>query len=277
MFWRSSLANGVLWSDPLSWFPSYQPSLAHARFARRYTTLSSYHPASPTVSLLDRKSVGLELTLSRWTAWCAATNPAWLPRLSTLEQSATATLPPFHGALGLHTCGPLTDIILEACARNVRECGNETWYVVCPCCYAQICGRGSARNGSARNGGGDKDNVTNNSDVEIVEHPRSERVRSTKRENGKWDIGLLGLGSEMSVVNSKTDAKDAGGGEDKWEYSPDHPAYMLSKQCMNCIDVDRSLRMGEHEFEVGVSEILPITSTPKNQVLWGRTVGAGTL
>jgi hypothetical protein len=39
---------------------------------------------------------------------------------------------------------------------------------------------------------------------------------------------------------------------------------------MGAIDTDRSLAMAEKGWEVGVDTLVPITCSPKNQVLWGR-------
>jgi hypothetical protein len=241
-----------------------------------YISLSQYCPLTLHAILNDRKGVGLAKAMERWSDFCTSSDlPLSLSQLSIAEQSASDPLPPFDVALGLHTCGPLTDIILHA-ARASPTCAG---YVISPCCYAQIVGRASAFNNAttaptppppaastSSTTASTNFNITNNNDADIVSHPRSNLVKQKCIEcNVQWPIGLLGTGGEMSVVQSNGDDSS----EDKWEYTHTHPAYITSKKCMNLIDLDRSLQMTEQNWECGVDTLIPITATPKNQIIWG--------
>jgi hypothetical protein len=166
-----------------------------------FASLSQYCPCDLNAILLDRKGVGLATAKERWDAWCERTHmsASWASKLGIAEQSASDPLPPFDVALGLHTCGPLSDIIFDAAART-PSCFA---YVVSPCCYGQIVGRASVYAKEQPREAPPNNNVTNNLHPDIVSHPRSASVREMCQECGvSWNIGLLGTASEMSVVQS---------------------------------------------------------------------------
>ena len=143
----------------------------------------------------------------------------------------------FNLGVGLHTCGLLTDVILECCVRH------GAGFVLSPCCYGQIVEGGSTTGG----------------DGQPRERPRSAAVGACQALD-RTALAIVAKGADMSVK-----ADD--------ERFCSTAKYRTAKQCMEIVDLDRILWFREQAAEgtarLGMLTLSPPLCSPKNNVIVG--------
>jgi len=140
----------------------------------------------------------------------------------------------FQVGLGLHTCGLLTDLVLECCEAHGAS------FLLCPCCYGQVVDGGSTVGG---------DGVPR-------ARPRSAGVGAAL--SGE-QMALLARGGDMTVR-----ADDEG--------FPDTPRFKVARACMRVVDLDRLAWCREHRgagVRLGMAALDPPACSPKNNVVIG--------
>lgn len=141
-------------------------------------------------------------------------------------------------AVSLHSCGWLTDFIIETCVRN--ECS----YCLVPCCYGQRGGKPevSGQSTGALNA--------------IVSHPKS-RLLASQFTADEFDHIASGADFAVAATNN-------------WNEFTNNDNFIVAKQCMRLIDLDRASWTSDQvlgKYRLYQSSLQPLNCSPKNNVL----------
>ncbi|EDQ87666.1 uncharacterized protein MONBRDRAFT_27083 [Monosiga brevicollis MX1] len=195
-------------------------------------------PACGEIILFDRNVFSLSRALQR-AAQLKLTNVSVC--IGDMESFAEMALP-FDLGVGLHFCGMLTDLALNACISQ------HAAFVFCPCCYGKI-SRNFNKQGEC-----------------VMDYPRSERYRD--------------LGMDMHAFSGFGVAADQDPGmlEDGCTYNMTSPEAAVADAYMDTIDGDR-LSLAETQgtmhgsqeagYLVALGRLRPLECTPKHNIICG--------
>jgi len=143
-----------------------------------------------------------------------------------------ATEEHFDLAVGLHTCGLLTDAVL-ACAvrRGAAAC-------VSPCCYGQVVGAEDHDRGEG---------------VAVRAAPLSSKFGTALAPEGEW-------GNPAFVWCARSADFSAGRGG---AFAENSPGFLTALRCMRTIDTDRLWWARERGYSGCLGNLQPLTCSPK--------------
>ncbi len=207
--------------------------------------------------LIDYKRRSIEIGRSRVEAANLEGN------VRVLHQDISDYEEDFEVGLGLHACGPLTDITLKKCYAN------RAMFVVAPCCVGKVCVATSL--------------------------PRSEKMRvKVQQQNVPWDSLLkaadFGHSSESFYYADEENAQedtDGGGGvhalrddgtdtlqaqSQRQRQRQRHAPWKrnrLRRMCKSVVEEDRRTLALEKGYRAHLLMMEPAGASPKNDVLLG--------
>jgi hypothetical protein len=192
--------------------------------------------------LIDYKKRSIEIGRSRVEAANLEGN------VRVLHQDISDYDEDFEVGLGLHACGPLTDITLSKCYAN------RAMFVVAPCCVGKVCVATSL--------------------------PRSEKMRiKVRQQNVPWDSLLkaadFGHSSESFYYADEENAQEYRDGEaqsQRQRQRQRHPPWKrnrLRRMCKSVVEEDRRTLALEMGYRAHLLMMEPAGASPKNDVLLG--------
>eukprot|EP00730_Choanoeca_flexa_P014912 TRINITY_DN6695_c0_g1_i1.p1 TRINITY_DN6695_c0_g1~~TRINITY_DN6695_c0_g1_i1.p1 ORF type:complete len:562 (+),score=103.04 TRINITY_DN6695_c0_g1_i1:144-1829(+) len=148
----------------------------------------------------------------------------------------------FELGVGLHFCGLLTDLALDACLQ-----ANAS-FVLAPCCYGKICQ-------THNNASDDVDQTA------LVTYPRSAAFQSQVPHSEQF-YTLASLA-------------DYDPGTDDKGYTMDSASAERSRAFMALVDSDRLQYVTDtrNDYQVTLTQLSPLTCSPKNDVIVGVRTG----
>ena len=188
--------------------------------------------------LIDYKKRSIEIGRSRVEAANLEGN------VRVLHQDISDYDEDFEVGLGLHACGPLTDITLSKCYAN------RAMFVVAPCCVGKVCVATSL--------------------------PRSEKMRiKVQQQNVPWDSLLkaadFGHSSESFYYADEENAQEYRDGEAQSQRQR-HAPWKRNRQrrmCKSVVEEDRRSLALEMGYRAHLLMMEPAGASPKNDVLLG--------
>jgi SAM-dependent methyltransferase len=187
------------------------------------------------IILAERKEYSVAVARSRITE-CGITNVAIY--CGDARNIGADFCSSFDIAVSLHSCGHLTDIILNLCAQM------HSSFVLVPCCYGQL-----AKPPPALNTG----------TVNIISDAAATEFKSC----------LCGESIFRTISSAAEFATHFSESEDAFETVKSH--FFVAKRCMRVIDYDRcvSLAAANPSLSFKLASLSPLTCSPKNNVLIG--------
>lgn len=244
-------------------------------------TLAYLRPHDTRVTLLERKAYACQQAQRR--AVEAALQNVTVIRQSLHEFAVESTLSPqFDLGVSLHSCGVLTDAVLELCLRC------QAAFCLCPCCYGQASRhlpqdylpRSHALQSSMRTAttaellpqsfsAQQKDGDFRNNDKRpTTAEPLSSKERRRRRQlqQTRPFHHICGAADCSSAVGSSFVGS---------------PNFQLAKRCMQIVDADRLLWVQQEQqrqqqqqqqqppYKMSMTSLEPLEITPKNNVILG--------